>query len=89
MRVERGSWFARIVGVGTASMVWRKVRAEQQLPAVGWFMGRFLMAATVVVEKWGPSWARKRVLGSAPVGAWLLLMLWLGLPLLLLTGLCC
>lgn len=83
MKLERGSWLARILGVGTASMVWRKVRAEQQLPAAGWFGARFLMAATVVVEKWGPAWARKRVWGSAPVGAWLLLVLWLGLPLVL------
>ncbi len=87
MKVERGSWLARVMGVGTASMVWRKVRAGQQMPAVGWFGGRFLMAATVVVEKRGPRWARKRVVGSAPVGAWILLALWVGLPLLLLCRL--
>ena len=80
MKVDRGSWLARVMGVGTASMVWRKVRADQQMPVVGWFGGRFLNAATVVVEKWGPGWARRRVLGSAPVGAWILLALWLGLP---------
>ncbi len=28
-------------------MVWRKIRAEHQLPALGWFGGRFLTAATV------------------------------------------
>jgi hypothetical protein len=83
MKVERGSWLARVMGVGTASMVWRTVRANQQMPAVGWFGGRFLTAATVVVEKWGPAWARKRVLGWAPIGAWILLALWLGLPLVL------
>jgi hypothetical protein len=87
MRVDRGSWLARAAGVGTASMVWRKVRAEHQLPAVGWFGCHFLNAATVVVERWGPSWARKRVLGMAPVGAWILLALWLGLPVLMLRGL--
>ncbi len=85
MRVDRGSWLARAAGVGTASMVWRKVRAEHQLPSVGWFGGRFLSAATVVVERWGPSWARKRVLGLAPVGTLILLALWLGLPVLLLS----
>lgn len=87
MKLERGSWLARILGVGTASMVWRQVRANHQLPAVGWFGGRFLMAATVVVEKWGPAWARTRVLGAAPVGAWILLAAWLGIPLLLLSRL--
>lgn len=87
MNVDRGSWLARAAGVGTASMVWRKVKAEHQLPAVGWFGGRFLNAATVVVERSGPGWARKRVLGIAPLGAWLLLALWLGLPVLLLSRL--
>lgn len=86
MNVDRGSWLTRAAGVGTASMVWRKVKAEHQLPAVGWFGGRFLNAATVVVERWGPGWARKRVLGMAPLGAWILLALWLGLPLMILSS---
>ena len=65
-------------------MVWKRVRVGQELPSVQWFGGRFLGAASVVVDRWGPVWARKRVLTAAPVGAWLLLLLWLGVPLLLL-----
>jgi hypothetical protein len=62
------------------------VKAEQQLPAVGWFGSRFLIAVTVVVERWGPSWAKRRVLGMAPLGALILLALWLGLPLMVLSS---
>jgi hypothetical protein len=69
--------------LSAALMVWRKVRVGIEKPSSGWYAERFLNAATVVVDRWGPSWARKRV-GGAPVGAWLLVMMWLGVPVILL-----
>jgi len=84
MRGERATVLAKIGGVGTAVMVWRKLGVGQELPSVQWFGGRFLQAATVVVDRWGPRWTRKRIVSQTPVGAWLLLALWLGLPMLLL-----
>jgi len=81
---DRVSFLARMAGVGTGEMVWRRMRAGQELPSPRWFGRRFLEAATVVVDRWGPVWARKRVLGEVALGAWLLLVLWIGVPVVLL-----
>ena len=71
----------KIAGVGTALMVWRKVRVGLEHPSTAWFGERFLEAATVVVDRWGPRWARKRLVTTAPIGAWILVVAWLGVPL--------
>lgn len=77
----------RLSGVGTAVMVWRRVRDGLEHPSGVWFASTFVAAASVVVERWGPRWARRRLGTGSPVGAWLLLTLWLGLPILLLRRL--
>jgi hypothetical protein len=77
----------KISGVGTAMMVWRKVRVGLDHPSGSWFGRRFIESATVVVDRWGPRWARLRVGTRAPIGAWLLLALWIGVPVLLLRKL--
>jgi hypothetical protein len=59
--------------------IWRKVRAERGTPAHAWFVRRFTVAATVVIDRWGPSWARRRVGDGGSLGGWALLVLWLGL----------
>jgi hypothetical protein len=41
--------------------IWRKVRAERGTAAHAWFVRRFTIAATVVIDRWRPSWARRRV----------------------------
>lgn len=68
----------KVSGVGTAFTVWKSVRGGLERPSSVWFGQRFVAAASVVVDRWGPRWARRRIAGAAPVGAWLLLALWLG-----------
>jgi len=68
-------------------MVWDRLRDELPHPSGAWFGARFVRAATVVVDHWGPRWARKRLGPDVAVGAWLLLLLWLGVPLYLLQRL--
>ena len=69
-------------GVGTALRLWRRVGGGLEHPSARWFGQRFVRAATVVVERWGPSWAKRR-LAQAPIGAWLLLMVWIAGALIL------
>ncbi len=76
----------KVGGVGTALMVWRRVRVDIRHPSGWWFLRNFVAAAAVVVDRWGPRWARWPV-GKSPIGAWLLLALWLGLPVILLRRL--
>jgi hypothetical protein len=65
-------------GVGTAIAVLRNVGQGIERPSGIWFGHRFIASATVVVERWGPRWAKRRFGTQAPVGAWILLSLWLG-----------
>jgi hypothetical protein len=72
-----------VSGVGTAVTIWRKVRVGLRHPSAGWFGQRFVMAATVVVERWGPRWAKRRVGARAPIGAWLLVVAWIAAAVIL------
>jgi hypothetical protein len=51
---------------------WRRAPADDML-------GVFLGAADSVVQRWGPTWARRMLLGRS-VGAWLLLLVWATVP---------
>ena len=67
----------RVSGLGTAMTVWQAVRPGLRHPSAAWFGRRFLAAATVVVDRWGPSWAKRRLGTQSPIGAWLLLAAWI------------
>ncbi len=77
----------KVTGAETVLMVWRRIRGDIEHPSGLWFARSFIAAASVVVVRWGPRWARWSVGGGGPIGAWLLLALWLGLPLVLLRRL--
>lgn len=76
-----------VAGLGTAMTVWRAVRPGLRHPSGAWFGQRFVAAATVAVDRWGPSWARRRLGTQAPIGAWLLFAAWLAGAVLLVRGL--
>lgn len=63
--------------------VWRRVRGGLDHPSGAWFGRRFVTAATVIVDRWGPVWARRRLGKNGALGAWILLASWLGGALLL------
>jgi hypothetical protein len=67
----------KVSGLATALTVWRKVQVGLEHPSGRWFGQRFVMAATVVVDRWGPGWAKRRMGTRAPVGAWLLFAAWI------------
>jgi hypothetical protein len=77
------SWLGRALRFGDHAALWRLV-APRGRPAGGaWFLSRFLDASSVVVRRWGPRWGRRhRVLGRE-LGAWLLAVLWLGVPVVM------
>jgi hypothetical protein len=74
-------WLGRVLRFGDHAAVWRAVNPRQP-PAGGlWFLGRFMGASSVVVRKWGPSWAiRHRILGYE-LGTWMFAVAWLGVPM--------
>jgi hypothetical protein len=75
-------------GVEIGVKLWRKLRAlDPGAAAAAWFARRFANAATLVVDRWGPGWAKRRIGNHGSVGAWALLMLWLGLPILVMSRL--
>ncbi len=57
-----------------------------QMPSGRWFGLRFMLAASAVVDRWGPRWSKRRML-SMPVGAWVLACLWLAAPIAFLCAL--
>ena len=65
-------------GVGTVIALWRNVGQGIEHPSGAWFGHRFVEAATVVVDRWGPKWSKWRFGTQAPVGVWILLAIWLG-----------
>lgn len=77
----------KVSGLGTAVMVWEGVRKNLEHPSGAWFGHRFVRAATVVLDRWGPRWSRARLGTDVAVGAWLLLLVWVGAPLCLLLRL--
>ena len=73
-------------GVEMGLKLLRRTKPGFTAPVSKWFVYSFVDAATVVIDRWGPSWSKRRV-GSSAVGAWGLLVLWLGLPVLLVSWL--
>jgi len=73
-------------GIDLGLGLWRQTKARAGAPVAKWFVLGFVTAATVVIDRWGPFWSKRRV-GSAAVGAWGLLLLWLGIPVLLVSWL--
>jgi hypothetical protein len=80
-----------VPGLGGAEIglkVWRKlVAAGPAAVSVAWFTHRFTIAAMLVADRWGPIWAKRRIAGRGSIGAWALLVLWLGFPILILSRL--
>jgi hypothetical protein len=76
-------WLGRAVRFGDHAAIWRAARPRQPAAGAGWFLGRFLDASSVVVRRWGPSWARRRHVFGREIGAWILALVWLGIPLAL------
>jgi hypothetical protein len=74
-------------GIDLGVDLWRRARPDLGASATRWFVRSFVNAATVVVEQWGPSWSKKRIGSSCSVGACALLVLWLALPVLLVSWL--
>jgi hypothetical protein len=74
-------------GIELGLGLWRRTRPGAEAPVTKWFVCSFINAATVVIDRWGPSWSKRRIGSAAAVGAWALFVLWLGLPLLLVSWL--
>ncbi len=75
-------------GVEIGLQGWRRLgAATPAVPSVAWFARRFTGAATFVVDRWGPCWAKRRIGGRSSAGAWALFVLWLGFPILILSRL--
>ena len=75
-------------GVEIGLKVWCKIGAATPAAACAeWFAQRFTNAAMVVVDRWGPSWAKRRIGSCGSIGTWALLVLWLGFPVLVLSRL--
>jgi len=60
--------------------MWRAAKPQAEMPGPSWFIGRFIAAADVVARRWGPGWSRERELFGRALGAWVLLVLWIGVP---------
>jgi len=67
--------------IGDLARGWRLVKPREGVAGPLWFIKRFATAAEVVVRKWGPRWSRRREVFGRPLGAWLLLIVWLGVPM--------
>jgi hypothetical protein len=74
-------WIGRAVRFGDHAAIWRAARPRRPEAGAGWFACRFLDASSVVVRRWGPSWVRRRCLFGREIGAWILALAWLGIPL--------
>jgi len=71
------SLLRKVSGLGTALTVWRAVHPGLIHPSGTWFGRRFMVAATVVVDRWGPAWAKRRLANHASIGACLFFGAWI------------
>lgn len=71
--------FERVSGYATHRRFLEAAWRGAEVPGTTWFVARFVIAATAVVNTWGPRWTRRRVLGK-PLGVWLLGLVWMALP---------
>jgi hypothetical protein len=74
------SWTRKARHFGGHAELWRAVKPQAELPGGSWFVSRFLDSSAVVVRRWGPAWASRARFFGREVGAWLLLVIWLGVP---------
>lgn len=80
---SRLKFWSKMLGLGSCQVVWEKIRGDFPPPSGNWFKAHFFAAATIVVERWGPKWSQKRILSDSPIGVWLLLLLWIGVPVII------
>lgn len=77
------SWIGRTLRFGDHAAIWRAALPRRPAADTSWFVGRFLDASSVVVRRWGPSWARRHHVLGREIGAWILALIWLGTPLVM------
>lgn len=65
---------------GDRVTIWRATRPAIGSSHAAWFLERFLSSSTILVRKRGPSWASQRFLLGREVGTWILVVVWIGLP---------
>ena len=75
----------RLWSLGDHGAIWRAAKPRAEIAPASWFFGRFIVAADVVARRWGPRWSRERRLFGRAIGAWILLAVWLGVPLAVLV----
>ena len=71
--------------VGDRVTIWRAARPAITTSHAAWFLDRFLASSAVLVRKWGPSWASQRLLFGREIGTWILVLIWIGLPIAVLA----
>jgi hypothetical protein len=74
------SWLKRALRFGDHASIWRAARPGKSPAGATWFASRFLRASSIVVRRWGPRWAAGRRILGHHIGAWILALLWIGLP---------
>ncbi len=67
--------------VGDRVTIWRAARPAITTSHAAWFLDRFLASSAVLVRKWGPSWASQRLLFGREIGTWVLVLVWICLPI--------
>lgn len=78
-------WVRKALRFGDHGAIWRASRPHVSAPGAAWFGKRFLTASSIVVRRWGPRWAVGRRVFGHEIGAWLLAMAWVGVPVALLA----
>lgn len=79
-------WVGKALRFGDHAGIWHAARPRISPPCAAWFGNRFLRASSIVVRRWGPRWAvRRRVFGHE-IGAWILALAWVGVPVALLVN---
>jgi hypothetical protein len=76
-------WIGKALHLGEHAALWRVVRPARPIAGGGWFLGRFLDASSVVARRWDPTWASRHRIFGCEVGAWILAVFWLTVPLAL------
>jgi hypothetical protein len=76
-------WIGRVLRFGNQAAIWRTALPGRPAAGAPWFLSRFLDASSIAVRRWGPRWAAKRRLLGREIGTWILVVIWLGVPLVL------
>lgn len=67
--------------LGSQGSLWRATGVGASALPGTWFLRRFLVAGSTVVRRWGPRWSVRYEVHGFEIGAWLLVLAWLGVPL--------